>query len=242
MWSLNLLRERIWPYKGLTDGRGLLGSILSLFSPLLHSVHLAGFSVFHVVFPSLPSSKVPSQAAAGQSKLKSVPPSVPNYFCFLFQISLFTLISQAQFCLVSLFSILAFRYLWYLCSCSCPTEPDPLPSSWLLNICKPFFLSVPSFLQTLYLSPSAHQALPPGCYSFLLMRSSFKWSVVYTCSLFPMTPALMSLAKFPYALFIASILFSFPNTCTLFFSFTVRAYWRGGFLYAHLNLACPAAP
>lgn len=195
VWSLNLLWERIWPYKGLTGGRGLLGSILSLFSPLLHSVHLAGFSVFHVVFPSLPSSKVPNQSAAGHSKLKSVPPSVPNYFWFLFQISLFTLISQTQFCLVSLFSVLAFRYLWYLCSCSCNTEPDPLLSSWLLNMCKPLFLSVPSFLQTLYLSPSAHQAFPPGCYSFLLMHSSFKWSVVYTCSLFLYDPRPDALGK-----------------------------------------------
>lgn len=104
-WSLNFLWERIWPYKRLTDGRGLLVSILNLFSSLLHLVHLAGFSVFHAVFPSLPSSKVPNQAAAGQSKLKSVSPSVPNYLCFLFQISLFNLISQAQFCLVSLFSV-----------------------------------------------------------------------------------------------------------------------------------------
>lgn len=136
-------------HKGLTGGRGILLSFLtpvtfrpprwfSIFAPS----HRA-FSVFLVLFPCPPSPKLPSTAITGQCKLKSISPTVLDYFCCVFQISLFTTISQAQFSLVYLFSILPLRCFQHLCSCYAKTDPSSfLPSDFSTSLRVFFTLSL----------------------------------------------------------------------------------------------------
>lgn len=118
-----------------------------------------------------------------------------------------------------------------------PSQTLFFPPIWLFNICNSFFFpSVPFLLQILCHSPSARPAFPPGCFSFLLMCSSLKCSVVYTCSFFLSVPSPGALgrASLSSAIFlllslfrlIASMLFSAPNThVPLLLSFIISAYW-----------------
>lgn len=114
------------------------------------------FSVFLALLPCLLSPKVANLWVAGQWRLKSVSPTVPNYFHFLFEISSAASFPRAHLHLVDIFSILAFRCLQCLCSCSCYRKPDFYPPVWLLNICDSFFFFFPlssfSFAKSISLS------------------------------------------------------------------------------------------
>lgn len=94
----------------------------SAFSIIAHSYW--AFSVFLALLPCLPNPKVANQTTAWQWRLKSVSPTVPNYFHFLFEISSLASFPKAHLHLVYILSILAFRCLQCLCSCSCYTKPD----------------------------------------------------------------------------------------------------------------------
>lgn len=94
----------------------------------------------------------------------------------------------------------AFIFLFLFCQ----ARPSFLLCHFSISVT--FFLtSVPFFLQTLCHSPSAHLAFPWGCFSFLVMCSSLKWSAVHTFSFLSLV--LVPLAELPFPLLASDLSF-----------------------------------